>query len=348
MIVSEQEHRLGGDERRALDHGATAQPRLQHRLRGGELRPVVDAHDLRRVGGEGSHAQAALACDADQVGQVKFPLRILRRHGLQKAQRLRAGEGDRSGIAERRRLLRGARVLVLADRDHATVALDEAAVAGRIGGREAERDEVGAIREALAHRRERRAGDQRNVRVTDDDVVVAARNHLARRQYRVGGAATFDLNENIALPALSSGLRPRRRRAQGQRRRRHRPVPPRGRPRGVGEHGYAGDLMQNLGPARAHAHPLAGREDDGQTTAQVGTHTLLPFKPACANQGPTQGPIADLGGASSGGRPTQFASSPLRKRHRPFSLWDKLRLAASKKTIYNLCAGDGTRDVFLL
>ena len=89
-----------------------------------------------------ARAEPAPVGDLDQVGQVEFLLRIVGVTASRRLSALGAGEGDRAGVAEPRRLLRRARILVLADRGETAVALDQAAVAGRIVGREAERDEA--------------------------------------------------------------------------------------------------------------------------------------------------------------------------------------------------------------
>ena len=81
--VEREEHGLGGDKRRALGHRATAQPILQRRLGGGELRPVVDAHHLLLVRDQGPRDEAAGARDLDDVGEVVFPLGIIGRHSIQ-------------------------------------------------------------------------------------------------------------------------------------------------------------------------------------------------------------------------------------------------------------------------
>ena len=76
--VEGQEHGLGRDQRRALAHGAAAQPILQRRLGGGELRPVVDAHHLLLVRLEGARHEAARVGDLDDVGEVVFALGVVR------------------------------------------------------------------------------------------------------------------------------------------------------------------------------------------------------------------------------------------------------------------------------
>ena len=88
--VERQKYRLGGDKRRALGHGAAAEPILQCRLRGGKLRPVVDPHDLALRGVEGPRGETARVGDLDDIGQVIFVLRVVGLHRLQEAQRFGA------------------------------------------------------------------------------------------------------------------------------------------------------------------------------------------------------------------------------------------------------------------
>ncbi len=150
--VPREKHRLRRDERRSGHHRLPAQPRLHRGFRGGELHPVVDPHDLRLVGLERLRGEAARGGDLDEVGEVVFLLRVVGRHRLEHRQRPIAPEGDRTGIAKARLPLLLGRVLVLADRDEPPLALDQPAVAGRIGRREAERNEVRALRERGAQR----------------------------------------------------------------------------------------------------------------------------------------------------------------------------------------------------
>ena len=141
--------------------------------------------------------EAARVGDLDDVGEVIFVLGVVRRHRIQKPQRFGAVEGDRTGVAEARRPLVVARVLVLADRDQAPVALDQPAVAGRIGGLEAKRDHTRALGQPGAQRRQRCRLDERNIGVGDENVVVALRDLPTRRENGVGGASSFALNDDF-------------------------------------------------------------------------------------------------------------------------------------------------------
>ena len=285
--VERQKHRFGGDERRALGHCASAEPILQRGLGGGELRPVVDPHDLAFRGGKGPRDETARVGDLDDIGQVIFLLRVIGRHRLQEAQRFGPAEGDRPGVAERRSLLFGARILVLADCDQAPVALDEPAVAGRIGGPESQRDHIGALSKLRAHRRERCAPDERNVGVNDDNVVVAARNLLAGREHGMGRPPPLALNRDfrprrdperlgrdavVVRPDDDGDIAGGALENRGERVRQHR---------------LARELMQDLGPGRAHAHAFAGGKHDGQTAAGGSAHgRLLSLSRRARSEGP--------------------------------------------------------------
>ena len=88
---------------------------------------------------------------------------------------------------------------MLPDRDQASVALDEAAITGWIGGLKAQRHDFHARSELGAHRRKRRGLDQRSVGVEDENVVITALNLIARRQDRVGGAPALTLDGDFRL-----------------------------------------------------------------------------------------------------------------------------------------------------
>ena len=159
--------------------------------------------------------EAAGVGDLHEVGEVIFLLGVVRGHRVQHGERTGAGKGHRTGVAQALGALGLGRVLVLPDRREPPVPLDEPAVAGRIGGREAERDEVRAVREAGPQRCERRAANQGNVGVSDDDVVVAARRSPPARP-----------EPHRPCPAARAGRRPRRPARPGG--------PPRPHPRGRG------------------------------------------------------------------------------------------------------------------
>ena len=92
--------------------------------------------DLRR--------EAARVGDLDDVGEVNSFWALSGLTAVEKAQRLGAAEGDRPGVAQARGALFGARILLLPDRDQTSVALDEAAIAGWIGGLETQRHDIRA------------------------------------------------------------------------------------------------------------------------------------------------------------------------------------------------------------
>ena len=88
---------------------------------------------------------------------------------------------------------------MLPDRDQAPVALDEAAIAGWIGGLESQRHDFHARSELRKHRRQCRGLDQRSVSVEDENVVITALNLIAGRQNRVGGAPALTLDGDFRL-----------------------------------------------------------------------------------------------------------------------------------------------------
>ena len=89
------------------------------------------------------------------------------------------------------------RVLVLADGDEPPATLDEPAVACRIAWLEAERDQCGVLGEARAHGHQRLTPKERNVRVSDENVVISALDRSAGRQHRMRRPETLSLNEDL-------------------------------------------------------------------------------------------------------------------------------------------------------
>ena len=162
----------------------------------------------------------------------------------------------RAGVAEPRRPLRLARVLVLADRDEAPVALDQAAVAGRVGGREAQRDQRPRRPRAPSRSAFSVAGaNERDVRIGDEDVVVAARDRSPRRQNGVRRPPPLALDERLP-PAAPPDGRPRPRRpGQARRPQRYRRRRPPERPRA---------RARSSDARRRHAGPLDGRSACGR------------------------------------------------------------------------------------
>ena len=66
---------------------------------------------------------------------------------------------------------------------------DQAAIAGRAVGAEADDDDIAAIGEALAGGLQRSVGlDQRHIAIGDEDIVITLGDRFARRQHRVPGA----------------------------------------------------------------------------------------------------------------------------------------------------------------
>ena len=191
------------------------------------LTPIASSSSARKH----ARRQTVARGDFDEIGEIIFARGVVGADRLQHRQRAGARERDRTRVAAADRALLSARVFLLADRDQRAVALDQPAIAGRIGGLEAQRDEPCPLGEPGAQRRQRLGADQRQIRIADDDVVAAAGERLARGQNRMGGAAALGLHKNLALAARCGAPRPpvprrsaRRRPRSGPRRRR--PAPP--------------------------------------------------------------------------------------------------------------------------
>src|ERR1700677_3573213 len=161
---------------------------------------------------------------------------------------------------------------MLPDRDQASVALNEAAVAGRIGSLESQRHDSHARSEFRTHRRQRRGLDQRSVGIEDENVVITALDLIARRQDGVGGAPALVLDSDLRLRRGSQSFRcdPVAVRSDDDGDVARRPLTD-GR-EDVRKHRAARKLVQDFGPGRAHAHALAGGKHDGQRAAGDGPH----------------------------------------------------------------------------
>ena len=103
-------------------------------------------------------SEAAPGGDLDEIGEIEFARGVVVADLVEHRQRMGAGDRHRAGVAAADRPLLGGRVLLLADGDENAVALDEAAVAGRVGRLEAERADGGLAAEALAQAAQRGGG----------------------------------------------------------------------------------------------------------------------------------------------------------------------------------------------
>ena len=133
--------------------GGCAQPALQHVLRLGELGLGIDAAHLVLLGFERHRGQAHLAGDLDRIGQIELALGVVIPDPFENCERAVAAQRHQSGIAQADGALLCARVLLLADGDEGAVRCDDQApVAGRIGGTEAERRDRRPFRQRAAQR----------------------------------------------------------------------------------------------------------------------------------------------------------------------------------------------------
>src|ERR1700677_2387465 len=161
---------------------------------------------------------------------------------------------------------------MLPDRDQASVARKEAAVAGRIGSLESQRHDSHARSEFRTHRRQRRGLDQRSVGIEDENIVITALDLIARRQNGVGGATALTLDCDLRLWRGSQCFRcdPVAVRSDDDGDVARRPLTD-GR-EDVRKHRAARKLVQDFGPGRTHAQALAGGKHDGQRAAGGGAH----------------------------------------------------------------------------
>ena len=268
--IHRQKDRLGRDQRRPAEHRLRAQPPLHRGLRARELDAVVHTHDLLFVGQARRRGEALARGDFDQVGQIEFARGVVVAHGFEQLERPRAGNRHRSGVAASDRAFRLGRIFLLANRDQRAVALDESAVARRIGGLEAERDQPCPLGQTAAQAEQRFRAKQRPVGVDHENVVPAAPDRRAGGEHGVRRAASLLLDMDFYVALLPSRLGCDRIRAgpddhrdsfgagAGQRRQR------------VSEHRTSRDLMQRFGSRRTHPHPLPGCQQDAEAGASAG------------------------------------------------------------------------------
>ena len=138
------------------------------------------------------------------------------------------------------------------------------AVAGGIGGAEAEHGEGCALRQRRAQPRKGLGRNQRRVAERDQQIVGAARDRLAGGQHRMRGAEPLALDEGRGIRAHALDLvgdrlvvRPDHDRERGA-------ASVRGGIQHMRQQRLAGDGMQHLRQRGAHPRALAGRKHDSQ------------------------------------------------------------------------------------
>ncbi len=118
--------------------------------------------------------------DFDEVGEVKFRRGVVGADFLQHEKRVRARDRSWPRVTATDSALRRAGVLLFADGHEDAFPLDQASVARRIDGVEAQSGQASPVRERGAQVQERLRTDQRNVGIADQHVVKPARQGRAR------------------------------------------------------------------------------------------------------------------------------------------------------------------------
>ena len=131
-------------------------------------------------------------------------------------------------------------------------------------------DCVLAARKCLAHGRVGLRTNQRRIREDDEKIVIARSDRLARGKHRMRGSKPVSFW--IAIPASGTIVFASAMTASWFGPATTTVFSSAGfdeRVQDMGEHGAAGELMQHLGPRRAHPRALAGGENDCQTRAAL-------------------------------------------------------------------------------
>ncbi len=263
--VMGERHRRRRDHGNAPDHQRAAAALLPDRFGLGKLQPVVDAEQVLEGRLDGHHLEAAPIGDLDDIGQVELALGVVVADRIEQAERIGARERHQAAIAEIDAALLGAAVAILADRGKRPVAHDQPAVACRRIGPEAGNHDICAGAELGPQPRQVVRLQQGRIAESDDDIVMALLDRLARGEHRMGGAEPFGLQEGpggrretrhrladaFRLAPNDDGdvaCRAARRRLDDMR-----------------DHRQAGDRMQDFRHRALHSRALAGGEDDGQT-----------------------------------------------------------------------------------
>ena len=257
-------HRLRRDQRHAGIECGLAQPRLHHRLRLRKLRLGVDAAHFVLAGFDHDGLQSHFPDDGDGIDQIILAFAVGVSDPVEDLQRAAAVERHHAGIAQRHLALLWRRVGMFADRHQAIAFEQQPAVAGGVGGAEAEHREGCALFQRRAQPRKGRGRNQRRIAERHQQIVRAARNRLARRQHGMRRAEPLGLNESGRIRPYpfdlvrdglvvrsdhdrEGGISAVRSRFQHMRQQR-----------------LAGDGVQNLRQRGAHARALAGRKHDSQ------------------------------------------------------------------------------------
>ena len=260
---------FGRDQRDAGVHRRFAQPRLHHGFGLGKLRLGVDAAHFVFFCFDHDGLQSQVSCNGHGIDQIIFALGVGVTDPVENFQRALAVERHHAGIAQRDLALLGAGVGLLADRDQLLALHQEPAVAGRIGGAEAEHGERGAVLQRRAHALKGLGRNQRRVAKGNQEIVGAARDRLARRQHRMRRAEPLALDVGLGVGADAARLGGHGRVVGPDHDGKPRKGPIGRGMQHMGEQRLAGHGMQHFGQRGAHARALTGRKHHSQARSSV-------------------------------------------------------------------------------
>ena len=163
-----------------------------------ELNAVVDALDLRNVGGQHRSDRVPVAAqDPHHVGQVLLLLGVVGRHPFDRVREQRAVEGVAARVVLVDGELRRGGVALLHDAEERPVGVPhDPPVARRVTGGGQHRDGVAARVVNVHELAQRLAAQQRHVPVRDDDGAAEVAKRLGDHPHRVPGAELLVLDDD--------------------------------------------------------------------------------------------------------------------------------------------------------
>ena len=167
--------RVGRDQRHAGVERRLAQPRLHHGFGFRELRLGVDSTHFVLAGFNHDGLQSHISHDGHGIDQIILALAVGIADLVEDRQRLLAVERHHAGVAQRDLALRVAGIVLLADRNQPAAFHQQPAIAGRVGGAEAEHGKRGTLGQRRAQPRKGLGGNQGRIAEHDQQIVGAAR-----------------------------------------------------------------------------------------------------------------------------------------------------------------------------
>ena len=200
----------------------------------------------------------------DRIHQIIFALAVGVADLLDDLQRAVAVERHHAGVAQRHLAFFGAGVGMLADRHQMVAFEQQTAIAGRVGGAEAEHGERRAFCQRRAHARKGLGRNQRRIAERHQQIVGAAGDRLAGGQHRMRGAEPLGLNERRRIRPDARNFVGDRLVVRPDHHRERSACAVRRRIQHMGQQRLAGYGVQHLGQRGSHPRALAGRKHHRQ------------------------------------------------------------------------------------